>query len=127
MDEKLFVYGTLLQKHIQAEVDGMSVLRFVGEGSVEEELYELGMYPGAVQKAGGVVYGEVYELADAAQILRKLDEYEGYNPQNLKGSLYVRKTVEVRLNDNTKTAAYAYFYNKTTRNHKKIPGGKWSR
>ncbi len=127
MTNRLFVYGTLLQKYIQKEVEGVSGLRFVAEGSIEGELYDLGMYPGAVQKLGGVVCGEVYELADATGVLRKLDEYEGYNPQNQKGSLYIRKTVEVTLSNNTKTSAYAYFYNKSTRKSKAIPSGKWNK
>ena len=127
MTERLFVYGTLLQKYLQKEVGSVSGLGFVGEGSIEGELYDLGMYPGAVQKQGSAVYGEVYELTDTAEVLRKLDEYEGYNPQNQKGSLYIRKTVEVTLNINTKTAAHAYFYNKTTRNRKKISSGRWNK
>jgi gamma-glutamylcyclotransferase (GGCT)/AIG2-like uncharacterized protein YtfP len=51
----------------------------VGEGFLFGKLYDLGSYPGAVidPASAWVIYGTVYELPEDAEILRRLDAYEG--------------------------------------------------
>ncbi len=123
MIEKLFVYGILTQVKVRREVISEDNLRYLGEGSIEAELYDLGAHPAAIPCNGKRVNGTVYELADLG-VLEQLDEFEEYKHSDPKGSLYVRAVAEVTL-ENGKTVAYVYFYNRSVKKAKKIVNGKW--
>ena len=76
----LFAYGTLQPGNAPAEIAPVvQKLRLVGEGFLFGKLYDLGSYPGAVidPASAWIIYGKVYELPEDAQILHKLDAYEG--------------------------------------------------
>jgi gamma-glutamylcyclotransferase (GGCT)/AIG2-like uncharacterized protein YtfP len=127
MKENLFVYGTLTQNHTKVnKLLGEGKLRFECNGKIEAELYELGAYPGAIEKRGAYVYGEVYEV-DSEETLQKLDAYEGYYPENPKRSLFTRQKTEVTMEDGTKILATVYFYNKNVNGLKALESGKWNR
>ncbi len=117
------MYGTLTEKVLQAEIVGEDKLRFIGEGWIEAELFDLGLYPGAVPGTGTRVYGEVYQLGDLS-VLELLDEFEDFRPTDLEGSLFVRRKVEVTM-QTYKITAFAYFYNRGTKKAKKIESGRW--
>ena len=117
-----------MKKHLK-EIDliGEEELRFVGNGRTEGELYDLGEYPGAVEKKGRYVYGEVYEIKDSDNVLRKLDEYEEFDPRNPQHSLFVRRASEVIMEDGTEVCAIVYFYNGMTKGLKAIASGRWNK
>ena len=102
----VFVYGTLLSglplSHIldDSEFLGDAVVRGV-------QLYDIGYYPG-LKKGDGIVFGELYYVNN--DTLQNLDMVEGYNPNDLGSSLYLRSEIQIILPTIT-TKVFAYFYN----------------
>lgn len=123
---KLFVYGTLMNKH-RDKIDDVkqSEMRFLGKGKIEGELFDLGEFPGAIEKKGNYVYGEVYELKDSIDTLRKFDKYEEFDPNNPARSLFIRKRANVKMSNGQTICASAYFYNGNTQGLRKITSGMW--
>lgn len=81
----LFVYGTLLagmSRH--TELVGT---RRLGPASVQGTLRDLGKYPGLF-KGSSLVTGELHEVT--VGVLGRLDEVEGFHPDNPSRSLYTR-------------------------------------
>src|SRR2546423_12921221 len=93
----------------RAGIDGK--LAYIGRGSIRGALFDVGLYPAAVPATDGVVWGEVYEMTDAATVLAALDEIEGYRPGDPDRSLYTRAQTPVTLPDGREAAAWVYFYN----------------
>jgi gamma-glutamylcyclotransferase (GGCT)/AIG2-like uncharacterized protein YtfP len=101
---KLFVYGTLRP----------------GTGETVEipgSMYDLGWFPGV--KLGGPgcnssFRAEIIEVSDYK--LKSLDSYEGFRPDDLDGSLYLRVPYE---------DGWVYVYNKDVEAKTFIPGGDW--
>jgi RimJ/RimL family protein N-acetyltransferase/gamma-glutamylcyclotransferase (GGCT)/AIG2-like uncharacterized protein YtfP len=108
----LFVYGTLRHAAGHSMHRALATSSLVGEGQVIAQLFDLGGYPGMVLSpdAGDRVRGEVYELAiaDAADVLSTLDDYEGAGTAQGSGRQYVRRIVEVRLESGQVLNAWAY-------------------
>jgi len=103
-------------------------MRRIGSGNVRGRLYDLGNYPGAVlNKAGSSISGEVFELPDSPDILGKLDEYEGFDPANPQGSLFVRKRRLVSLNGGKKKWCWIYVYNRHPGRAPTLHGGDFSK
>ena len=88
-----------------------SKLSYIGRGAIRAALFDLGIYPAAVPAPEGLVWGEVYEMADADAVLAALDEIEGYRSGDPDRSLYTRQRADVRLPDETVAPAWVYFYN----------------
>lgn len=86
-------------------------LTYVGRGSIRAALFDLGIYPAAVPAPDAIVWGEVYQMADAAAVLAALDDIEGYRPDDPDRSLYTREVVDVTLPGGTQATAWVYFYN----------------
>jgi gamma-glutamylcyclotransferase (GGCT)/AIG2-like uncharacterized protein YtfP len=110
----IFFYGTLMtpfNRPGRIRVD--SQLTFKGHGRIAAALFDLGMYPAAVpaDHDDATVRGEVYEMANAAAVLRVLDQIEGYSPTEPGASLYTRRPTQVTLEDGCVVDAWAYFYN----------------
>jgi putative glutamine amidotransferase len=125
----LFVYGTLRPGHapasVAAYVDGCACL---GTGCTGGRLYDLRSYPGAVVDAAcvGKIYGELLELPDE-KTLRRLDAYEGYDPRDPHGGLFVRTECEVTLDTDPPriVRAWVYVYNRDVGGARLIPEGRY--
>ena len=74
-------------------------------------MFDLGIYPAAVPAPEGVVWGEVYEMADPDAVLAALDDIEGYRQDDPDKSLYARSTADVTMPDGAAEQAWVYFYN----------------
>lgn len=102
MTRSIFVYGTLKRRSRYHHLLGGA--RFVAKASMRGVLYDLGAYPGLVQKrtAAHSVLGELYELPEdrAPRLLRALDRYEGRE--------FLRRRVFVRLRNGRRRAAWTY-------------------
>jgi gamma-glutamylcyclotransferase (GGCT)/AIG2-like uncharacterized protein YtfP len=110
----LFVYGTLRPELAPPEVAAvMRKLESVGAGVIRGFLYDLGKYPGLrLDAQGNEVPGEIFQLSDPS-ILRALDAYEGYDPRNLKRSLFVRKECQAALEgSDEQLLCWVYEYNR---------------
>jgi len=122
----VFFYGTLMAGFDRRQRAGMDAnLRYLGRGSIQAALFDLGLYPAAVPAPDGVVRGELYEITDAPTVLAALDEIEGYRPDDHDRSLYVRSLTAVALPDGTSESAWAYFYNAPLGRATRIPSGDY--
>ncbi len=112
MTDLVFFYGTLMtgfDRRRRAGIDHQ--LEFVGRGSIQAALFDLGLFPAAIPATDGFVRGEVYRMRQPAAVLAALDEIEGYRPDDPDHSLYVRDETAVTLDDGRRATAWVYFYN----------------
>jgi gamma-glutamylcyclotransferase (GGCT)/AIG2-like uncharacterized protein YtfP len=110
--DKIFVYGTLMAGFDRRKRAGIDTrMRFLGRGWIAAALYDLGLFPAAVPAPDRRVTGELYEAVDDPSVLAKLDEIEGYRPNEPDTSLYQRSLVTVTLEGGTEETAWVYFYN----------------
>ena len=112
MRELVFFYGTLMagfDRRRRAGIDDK--LTYIGRGSIQGKLFDLGLYPAAVPGPDAHVWGEVYEMAESATVLAALDEIEGYRHDDPDRSLYLRQKAEVLLAGGARSPAWVYFYN----------------
>ncbi|MBU1190513.1 MAG: gamma-glutamylcyclotransferase [Gammaproteobacteria bacterium] len=123
------VYGTLMSgvtdqitdPRLRAEAEQARRLlgRCVGPCDIPGKLYDLGQYPGLMIDSDAAVKGELYELpfgefnseghARFREAIAALDAYEGYDPDNLNESEYVRRCI--RLRRPADTSAWVYVLN----------------
>ena len=98
---KLFVYGTLkIETHLLNEMVGSSGYRFLGKATISGKKLSGTPYPAVVKtNSGERVYGELIQLTPFKAAIHLLDEYEGFDPNDPKGSLYIRERVHVDLDD----------------------------
>jgi len=110
--EHVFFYGTLMAGFDRRRRIGIdSKLTYVGRGSIEAALYDLGIFPAAVPTSGSRVWGEVYFTDEIDAVLEALDEIEGNRPDDLEHSLYFREQVPTALPGDRSVQAWVYFYN----------------
>ncbi|WP_035462493.1 gamma-glutamylcyclotransferase family protein [Alicyclobacillus macrosporangiidus] len=72
----VFVYGTLRKGQSNRRVMKPHLVRELGEGVIQGEMYDLGAYPAVSLNGGGIVVGEWVEVTDDG--LAALDKLEGY-------------------------------------------------
>ncbi len=115
--EYLFAYGTLHPEHAPEEVADL-VRRFepVGQGTVPGTLYDLGSYPGAVLDDGSPrrISGTVFRLPAGNDVLPRLDDYEGFDPQVPHASLFIRRLHQADLDGGGTLPCWIYEYNGST-------------
>jgi gamma-glutamylcyclotransferase (GGCT)/AIG2-like uncharacterized protein YtfP len=108
----VFFYGTLMagfDRPGRMRIDPM--LRYVGRGSIQAALFDVGLYPAAVPATDSRVWGEVYETEEIDAVLTALDEIEGNLPDDPDHSLYQRSLVSVTMPGGRTIDAWVYFYN----------------
>ena len=116
MSEYLFVYGRLLPGRAPKGIAGVvAKLRRLGTATVPGVLYNLGQYPGAVlgPASGKRISGAIFRLPRDPAVLKKLDEYEEFDPANPDKSLFVRKRCRVALATGRILNCWIYEYNGT--------------
>jgi len=124
--EFVFFYGTLMAGFDRRRRIGIdSKLTYIGRGSIEASLYDLGIYPAAVPTPDSRVWGEVYETEAIEAVLAALDEIEGYRPGDVDHSLYLRERVPTQLPDGRSVEAWVYFYNAPLGRAPLIPSGDY--
>jgi gamma-glutamylcyclotransferase (GGCT)/AIG2-like uncharacterized protein YtfP len=124
--DHLFVYGTLLPELAPAAWRGpLSRCARVGRGSLPGRLYDLGDYPALVPEpsAPGRVVGQVLRLPEREGVLAELDGYEGFDPADPAGSLFLRLPHAVDVDDGTRLACWVYVYNRDPGGATPIPEG----
>jgi gamma-glutamylcyclotransferase (GGCT)/AIG2-like uncharacterized protein YtfP len=122
----VFFYGTLMagfDRRRRAGIDNK--LTYIGRGSIQAALFDLGIYPAAVPSTDGRVWGEVYEMTRPVIVLRALDEIEGYRPSEPEYSLYTRRLTPVTMDDGSVVLASAYFYNAPLGRAERIASGDY--
>jgi gamma-glutamylcyclotransferase (GGCT)/AIG2-like uncharacterized protein YtfP len=128
MDDYLFVYGTLMRgaRHPMGALLAEHA-EFVGEAVFQGRLYRIGRYPGAVASAapGDEVFGEVFRLHRAADVLARLDVYEGCGPDWPQPTEFARARHRVMLADGAAIEAWAYLYNWPVAGFPQIASGRF--
>jgi gamma-glutamylcyclotransferase (GGCT)/AIG2-like uncharacterized protein YtfP len=123
----VFFYGTLMSpfnRPGRQRVDPH--LTYMGRGTINASLFDLGIYPAAVPAVdGSVVWGELYEMAEQAGVLAVLDEIEGYRPDEPDRSLYARTLTQVMLESGDACQAWVYLYNAPLGQAQRIVSGDY--
>ena len=105
ISEHLFVYGTLVSG-ANHPMHGVLARHadLVGTGVFNGRLYQVAHYPGAVPSTEPAdrVFGELYRLRNAADVLTALDEYEGCGSGAVHPMAFVRTLELVTLADGTR-------------------------
>ncbi|HEY4050347.1 MAG TPA: gamma-glutamylcyclotransferase family protein [Acidobacteriaceae bacterium] len=115
MSDCLFTYGTLQPDHAPEDIAStLAKLRPVDKGFVHGVLYDLGDYPGAVLDPSSKekIFGIVFRLPEDANVLRKLDEYEEFDPSAPDKSLFIRTLHPVTLAAGRTLQCWVYTYNR---------------
>ena len=111
----VFVYGTLMKgksaSHTMEDADFLGTAELPGYA-----MYDLGWYPGILEREGSSVHGEVYLVSE--EMLKTMDHYEG------EGFLYMRRTVPVIGVDGYEEAQ-AYVYLRPVDEAQRICSGRW--
>ena len=114
-------YGTLCEIDVRKALKINDSLQFVSICSVSGSLYNLGEYPGLVLGTNSIITAQLYLIKNPS-CLHILDDYEEYNPNDLKNSLYIRKMIELPEFD---CFAWIYEYNKKVTQEQLIVNGNW--
>lgn len=131
----LATYGTLMRDfEAQQQLGLADALTFVGPCRIRGVLFDLGSFPGALPPgdvpndlrtsldAPPVAYGELFRL-EGRDVLRLLDQYEGYDPDRPATSLFVRRRTS--LIEPEGQEAFVYWYNRSVDTATRIPSGDW--
>lgn len=125
--DALFVYGTLMRgqsrAHLIARANPLRILPATAPG----RLVHLGGYPGLLppRMARHRVRGEYVEFDPASGLLASLDAVEDYRPAAESASLYLRRRIDVTLDDGTVHPAWTYLYNRPYDPRLIIKSGDW--
>ncbi|MDP9079540.1 MAG: gamma-glutamylcyclotransferase [Bacteroidota bacterium] len=122
----LFVYGTLLSKENEFGKYLNRNCSFYNDGKFKGRLYDVGEYPGAVLNADGLnyVYGKVYRLNNADEVLERLDDYEGFGPEQDQPNLFTRELINIETR-NALMVCWVYLYNLPVNGFRWIESGKY--
>ena len=128
MNNLLFVYGTLLDKDNEYALYLKDQSSFYAEGRVKGKLYDIGEYPGAVLTGNnsGYVYGVILKLGNVKEVLRRVDEYEGYGEGETWPNEFVRVATMVETSKGD-IDCWIYLYNFPVINLPHITSGKYQR
>jgi gamma-glutamylcyclotransferase (GGCT)/AIG2-like uncharacterized protein YtfP len=112
LSDYLFVYGTLMQGFNNPFAKKLHESAYFEDyGNFAGVLYAVSWYPGALYDpdSSGKVYGEVYRMKNATELISVLDEYEDVLPDETE-SLYIRRTIPVYTNQG-QIHCQTYLYN----------------
>jgi len=126
INNHLFVYGTL-QSPDNAFADYLAKhCSNYAEGCFKGQLYDIGEYPGAVLSPFGddFVYGTIFLMDDAVSVFKVLDDYEGFGEEQPQPNEFVRKLVDVVVND-TVINCWVYLYDLPVNGLRRIESGRY--
>jgi gamma-glutamylcyclotransferase (GGCT)/AIG2-like uncharacterized protein YtfP len=129
MKDYLFVYGTLSPDRAPPHLrDIISRMKPVAAGSMSGHVYDLGDFPGAIydRASGSRVLGQVFELPEDIDALKRIDAYEECIPDDAKASLFVRDQRPVDLQDGTRLQCWVYLYNRDPGRSPIVPSGDYA-
>lgn len=122
----LFVYGTLLDKQNEFGAHLNENCSFYADGRFKGRLYDIGEYPGAVldPESENYVLGKIFLVTDPTEVLRLLDDYEGFGPGQTQPNLFAREFIAIET-DNALINCWVYLYNLATEGFRLIASGKY--
>jgi gamma-glutamylcyclotransferase (GGCT)/AIG2-like uncharacterized protein YtfP len=124
----LFVYGTLMRgfDHPMAQLLSRNA-DFVSEARCGGRLYLIKHYPGLVlsDAPDEIVFGELYRLSRAGELLREFDMYEACGEGFVAPTEYIRQLLPVILQDGAAIEAWTYVYNWPVAHLPRITSGRF--
>ncbi len=120
MNDYLFIYGTLLWPANALREEVQRCGSFIGSGTVQGSIYNLGEFPGYKTEGSGLVYGEVWQI-DNGEIWKTLDRFE------VAPNLYERIKVPCQLEKLHLPAVNIYQYCGEISKSIRIPHGDYMR
>ncbi len=126
--DRLFVYGTLMRgfDHPMARLLAANA-DFLGAARCGGRLHLIKHYPGLVLSGdpADVVHGELFSLREPAALLREFDMYEACGEGFAEPTEYVRRMVQVTLEDGSRSEAWTYLYNWPVEHLPRIATGRF--
>lgn len=132
----IFIYGTLKRGERNYDYVDINIGRQtrikIYKAMTNGDLYTLGHLPVAKfdNNTQNIIYGEVHIFDESCfpRVLALLDHLEGYNTP--KDSLYIRKIINVTLENGREMQTYAYEFNRFSACDKSelkpVPNGTWT-
>ena len=129
-DLPFFVYGTLLPEQPNFRLWGDCISR-IEYGRIKDcQLFDMGAYPMLVEEKEKYVHGMLVfvDPEHKDEMITRIDELEGYNPEKHGESAYNREMREVELENEKTVTAWVYLgHKKYIDKGKAVPGGKWAK
>ncbi len=124
----IFVYGTFRRGFGRRRILWRLGARYVGEGIVRGELFNLGGFPGAQKSktASARIAGEIYQLRNPVHALKVLDRVEDSYGTDPASSFFRRETAEVLLSDGRRVTAWVYWLTRVPWPARRILSGDYS-
>jgi gamma-glutamylcyclotransferase (GGCT)/AIG2-like uncharacterized protein YtfP len=123
-----FVYGTLLPGQPNAFLWGEAIVSQEVGWLANGRLYDLGSFPILLEEGADSVQGMVIGVAQEqyAEVMARLDELEGYDPEQPDKAGYRRAEREVVLENGRWQTAWVYIgQGIKTNGLTSVPGGNW--
>lgn len=109
----LFVYGSLMKGMVHHNKVA-ALVKEIRPALCEGSLYRLPVGYPAMVEGPGTVHGELLTLNSFKDIIKLLDEFEGFSPSNPDKSLYLRIEKPVMFEPGKKgVTSFVYVLNKT--------------
>jgi gamma-glutamylcyclotransferase (GGCT)/AIG2-like uncharacterized protein YtfP len=124
---QVFVYGTLMRGEARHGIIREHGVESVLLADTPGRLLDLGDYPALVPGAGPgeFVRGELVHCRNHEELIRRLDEIEGFRGEGQKDNLFERKVVPVGMLDGHVREAWAYMCARRVPDAGPIPSGDW--
>jgi gamma-glutamylcyclotransferase (GGCT)/AIG2-like uncharacterized protein YtfP len=108
----LFVYGTLLDEKNKFGDYLKNNSAYYQEGKFKGKLYNIGEYPGAIHQPESetYIYGSIFMMYNAAEVLKTLDDYEGFGNDYSQPNEFIRELITVETG-NVPLRCWVYLYN----------------
>lgn len=125
-NDLLFVYGTLLLADNEFANYLTRNSTFCCRGKIKGKLYDTGSYPALTIgiKENYDVWGTIYRLRDAKEVLRHLDPYEGFGEGEEQPYLYIREALPIETEQGLMTC-WVYLYNRSVEELREISTGDY--
>ena len=112
MNDKLFVYGTLLDEGNKYGIYLRDNSRFFAIGTIKGKLYDIGEYPGAVlhREGNDLIYGTILQIDNPGDVLAVIDMYEGFGNDQPQPNEFVRVITQAETESGS-VDCWIYLYN----------------
>jgi gamma-glutamylcyclotransferase (GGCT)/AIG2-like uncharacterized protein YtfP len=126
INDLLFVYGSLLSIDNEFANYVSQNAIFYGDGKLKGKLYDMGEYPGAILSNNDAydISGNIVRLNNPEQVLKVLDDYEGFGEDQEQPNLFVRELLPVITSDGV-INCWIYLYNLSVADLPEIRSGNY--
>jgi len=126
MNNKLFVYGTLLDDENKYGIFLRDNSSFFAAGKVKGKLYDIGEYPGAIllHEGNEYIYGTLLQIDNPVEVLAVIDLYEGFGDDQPQPNEFIRVLIEADT-ESGPVDCWIYLYNLPTNDLVAIKEGRY--